>query len=510
MKRWLLLGAAVLLPWIVMAQGRGADGRIEQLRKFNSFYGLLTSSYVDSIDYQRLVDRAIVDVLESLDPHSSYLTAEEMTSENERLEGSFSGIGVEFNVIADTIIVVNVIGDAPASRAGMMAGDRIVEVDGKSAVGVKRTDVPKLLRGPKGSRVDLGVARRGSDLQQYTIIRDDIPINTVDAAYMASDSVGYIRINRFARTTFTEFSRAFESLNEPSALILDLRGNGGGLLSEAIRLSDFFLPAGRVIVSTEGDKMPGQRFETSSGGVFNSGTLVVMIDESSASASEIVSGALQDWDRALIVGRPSFGKGLVQRQFVLDDGSAVRITVSRYHTPSGRMIQRPFTPGDKKGYYKNHYERYGRHDTIPQDASRYKTLVKGRTVYGGGGIYPDVYVDRDTTESSNYWAELVRSWTLTDFVTRYATDHRTKLLAEYPTFEQYMAEFDAQQMAAALDAEAAKRGIEVEKTNVVADVIKCQLKALLAQKLWGTTAYYRVYNALLDDDFARVMQIIAQ
>ena len=244
MKRWWLVAAAVLLPWIVMAQGRGADGRIEQLRKFNSFYGLLTSSYVDSIDYQRLVDRAIVDVLESLDPHSSYLTAEEMTSEKERLEGSFSGIGVEFNVIADTIIVVNVIGDAPASRAGMMAGDRIVEVDGKSAVGVKRTDVPKLLRGPKGSRVDLGVVRRGSDLQQYTIIRDDIPINTVDAAYMASDSVGYIRINRFARTTFTEFSRAFESLNEPSALILDLRGNGGGLLSEAIRLSDFFLPAG--------------------------------------------------------------------------------------------------------------------------------------------------------------------------------------------------------------------------------------------------------------------------
>ncbi|MBO7168916.1 MAG: PDZ domain-containing protein [Rikenellaceae bacterium] len=508
MKRWIVVLVAMLLPMIATAQRRTGDERIEQLRKFNSFYGLLTSSYVDSIDYEKLIDRAILNTLESLDPHSNYLTAEEMTSENERMEGSFSGIGVEFNVFADTIIVVNVIGDAPASRAGMMSGDRIVEVDGKSAIGVKRADVPKLLRGPKGSRVELTIVRRGSEPQKYTLIRDDIPLNTVDAAYMASESVGYIRINRFARTTFTEFVAAFESLENPSALILDLRGNGGGLMSEAIRLSNFFLPAGRLIVSTEGDNAPSQRIESSVDGAFCSGQVVVLLDESSASASEIVAGALQDWDRATIVGRPSFGKGLVQRQFVLDDGSAVRITVSRYHTPSGRVIQRPFTPGDKKGYYRDHYQRVGRYDSLPADAPQYKTLVEGRTVYGGGGIRPDVYIARDTTDSSDYWAELVRSWTLTDFVARYSTDNRARLLRAYPTFEEYMTEFKADKMAEQLDFVAEKRGIKVEKTDKTDSIISSQLKALLAQKLWGTTAYYQVYNSLLDEDFVRALDVI--
>ena len=499
---------AAVLPLIATAQRRLGNERIEQLRKFNSFYGLLTSSYVDTIDYERLIDRAIVNTLESLDPHSSYLTAEEMTAENERMEGSFSGIGVEFNVYADTIIVVNVIGDAPASRAGMMSGDRIVEVDGQSAVGTKRADVPKLLRGPKGSRVELTVVRRGAEPQKYTLIRDDIPLNTVDAAYMADDSVGYIRINRFARTTFTEFMSAFESLANPSALILDLRGNGGGLMTEAIRLSNFFLPAGRLIVSTEGDKTPSQRIESSVDGAFCHGEVVVLLDESSASASEIVAGALQDWDRATIVGRPSFGKGLVQRQFVLDDGSAVRITVSRYHTPSGRVIQRPFTPGDKKGYYRDHYERVGRYDSLPADAPEYKTLIEGRTVYGGGGIRPDVYVARDTTDSSDYWGELVRTWTLTDFVARYSTDNRARLLRTYPTFEMYMAEFKADKMAEELSVEAEQRDIKIEKSDKTSPIIEAQLKALLAQKLWGTTAYYRVYNALLDEDFSSAMDIM--
>ena len=499
---------AAVLPLIATAQRRLGDERIEQLRKFNSFYGLLTSSYVDTIDYERLIDRTIVNTLESLDPHSSYLTAEEMTAENERMEGSFSGIGVEFNVYADTIIVVNVIGDAPASRAGMMSGDRIIEVDGQSAVGTKRADVPKLLRGPKGSRVELTVVRRGAEPQKYTLIRDDIPLNTVDAAYMADDSVGYIRINRFARTTFTEFMSAFESLANPSALILDLRGNGGGLMTEAIRLSNFFLPAGRLIVSTEGDKTPSQRIESSVDGAFCHGEVVVLLDESSASASEIVAGALQDWDRATIVGRPSFGKGLVQRQFVLDDGSAVRITVSRYHTPSGRVIQRPFTPGDKKGYYRDHYERVGRYDSLPADAPEYKTLIEGRTVYGGGGIRPDVYVARDTTDSSDYWGELVRTWTLTDFVARYSTDNRARLLRTYPNFEKYMAEFKADKMAEELSEEAEQRDIKVEKSDKTNPIIEAQLKALLAQKLWGTTAYYRVYNALLDEDFSSAMDIM--
>ena len=504
---WILL---MVLPILAVAQGRADDERIRQLRKFNTFYGMLTSTYVDSIDYQQLIDRAIDDVLESLDPHSNYLTAEEMTSETERMEGSFSGIGVEFNVISDTIIIVNVIGDAPAAKAGLQAGDRIVEVDGVNVVGTKRGDVPKLLRGPKGTRVDITIARRYSEPHTYTLTRDDIPLNTIDASYMVNDSVGYIRVNRFARTTTAEFLQAYYALTEPSALILDLRGNGGGLLTEAISLSGFFLPEGRVVVSTEGDKIAAQSYQTRSDGIFLDGSLVVLIDESSASASEIVSGALQDWDRALIVGRPSFGKGLVQRQFGLEDGSAVRITVSRYLTPSGRTIQRPFTPGDKKGYYQSHYERYGKHDTIPADAPKHKTLILGRTVYGGGGIYPDVYVDRDTTDTSDYWAKLVRTSTIQDYVVKYATDNRSKLLRHYPTFEDYMAEFDTEQMANELGEFAAKRGIEAEKSDILAIPIQKQLKALLAQKLWSTTEYYRVYNALLDDDFERAMQILSE
>ncbi len=503
------MAVAMVLPWIVSAQSRGNE-RIEQLRKFNSFYGLLTSSYVDTIDYSALVDRAIVDVLESLDPHSNYLTADEMTAENERMEGSFSGIGVEFNVFADTIIVVNVIGEAPAASAGMLAGDRIVEVDDQNVVGTRRTDVPKLLRGPRGSRVKLGVVRRGQPLMYFTLTRDNIPINTIDAAYMANDSVGYIRVNRFARTISTEFAKAFEELDNPSVLILDLRGNGGGLLYEAIRLSNFFLPSGRLVVSTEGDKVPAQRFETPIDGTFTEGTLVVLIDESSASASEIVSGALQDWDRALIVGRPSFGKGLVQRQFMLDDGSAVRITVSRYHTPSGRVIQRPFTLGDRESYYQSHRERYGRHDSIPESAPRYKTLSLGRTVYGGGGIHPDVYVERDTTNASRYWAELVRSGVLTDFVAGYATNHRAELLRKWSDLDAFLAGWDAAPIATELAAAAEKRGIKAEQNDIKNNGIINQLTALVAQKLWGTTAYYQVYNRLMDDDFKRAMEIITK
>ncbi len=514
MKRLVAGTLFVLLPLMgLLAQGRVDDGRVKQLRKFNSFYSMLTSSYVDSINYEKLVDNAIQSVLEGLDPHSTYITAEEMASENERMEGSFSGIGVEFNVIADTIIIVNTINDAPAANAGILPNDRIIEVNGVNVIGAKRSDVPKLLRGPKGSKVNLTIARYGSSPQQYYLTRDDIPINTVDAAYMVNDSVGYIRINRFARTTFAEFNKAIASLQSPTALILDLRGNGGGLLSEAISLSSFFLPKGSVIVSTQGDKMPSNSYATHSDGEFTDGTLVVMIDESSASASEIVAGALQDWDRALIVGRPSFGKGLVQRQFVLEDGSAIRITIARYLTPSGRIIQRPYTLGDKEGYYMNHYKRFGHHDSIPADAPKYTTKILGRIVYGGGGIYPDVYVDRDTTTTSKYWGQLVRTSTIQEFVVNFVAKHRSKLLRQYPTFEVYMEEFNPEKMAEQLYEFATKKGIEYPETDLSdrnKESICHQLKALLAQKLWGTTEYYRVYNRLLDDDFERAIQLIAQ
>ena len=498
-----------LAPTFALAQSRGGHDDMQQLSKFNKFYGLLSGAYVDEVDMQPLIEKAIESVLSELDPHSSYIPAKDMQRVQEQIDGEFSGIGVEFNVLRDTILVVNTIAGAPAESVGVRPGDRIVTIDGENAVGMKRADVPSKLRGKTGSKVRVGVVRHGTEgVLEFEITRNKIPNNTLDAAYEIAKGVGYVKINRFGRTTIDEFQRATSQLGKLNGLVLDLRGNGGGLLDQAIGLASHFLPEGSEVVSTEGRAVPPHVYRARKGGNFTKGADVVLMDETSASASEIVAGALQDWDRGVIVGRPSFGKGLVQRQFVLDDGSAVRITVSRYHTPSGRVIQRPFTPGDKKGYYRDHYERVGRYDSLPADAPEYKTLVEGRTVYGGGGIRPDVYVARDTTDSSDYWAELVRTWTLTDFVARYSTDNRARLLRAYPTFEEYMAEFKADKMAEELCVESEKRGIKAEKSNRTNAIIQSQLKALLAQKLWGTTAYYRVYNSLLDDDFVRAMEII--
>ena len=320
-----LLALLCALP--LAAQDR-AD--VEQLQKFARVYRYLTELYVDDEDMAPVVEGAIAGMLERLDPHSAYLTAEEMRSVRESIDGEFSGIGVEFNVLRDTIIVVNTVAGGPAERAGMRANDRIVRIDTTEAVGFTRADVPKHLRGKTGTKVALEVVRHGvPERLRFTLVRDRIPLNTVDAAYRVSDSVGYIKVNRFGQTTMAEFGEAYRELGRPGALILDLQGNGGGLLDQAIGMAGFFLPRGAVVVSTEGRAVPPTDFETQSPGEDTAGRLVVLIDEASASASEIVAGAVQDWDRGIVVGRPSFGKGLVQRQIGLPDGSAVRLTVAR-------------------------------------------------------------------------------------------------------------------------------------------------------------------------------------
>jgi len=298
-------------------------------------------------------------MLEELDPHSAYIGAEEMKGVQESFDGEFSGIGVEFNVLRDTEIVVNTIAGGPAERVGVRANDRIVRIDTLDAVGMSRTDVPKHLRGKTGTKVGIDVVRHGTPGQlHFVIVRDKIPLNTVDASYLAGEGIGYIKVNRFGRTTMDEFTEAYRKLGRPEGLILDLRGNGGGLLEQAIGMAGFFLPRGAVIVSTEGRAVPASSFRAQTNGEDLKGRLVVLIDESSASASEIVAGAVQDWDRGVVVGRPSFGKGLVQRQIGLSDGSAVRITVARYHTPSGRVIQRPYEKGKRREYYLDHLRRY--------------------------------------------------------------------------------------------------------------------------------------------------------
>ncbi len=451
---------------------------------------------------ESLVEKAITEMLAELDPHSAYISADDMKGVNESFEGEFSGIGVEFNVLADTIIVVNTIVGAPAESVGIMPNDRIISVDGESVVGVTQSEVPKYLRGKRGSKVSIDVVRHTEPAPlKFVVERDNIPIHTVDAAYLVNDTTTYIKVNRFGQTTFDEFKSAYDELGAKSNLILDLRGNGGGLLGQAIKLANFFLPRNSLIVSTEGRKDPTRSYGATSNGEMIKGNVIVLLDEDSASASEIVAGALQDWDRAIIVGQPSFGKGLVQRQFVLKDGSAARITVARYHTPTGRVIQRPYTSGESKEYYQRHIDRYSNDTdstTIDSlDRPAYKTLKYGRTVYGGGGITPDIIINRDTTRVSPYYISLIRQSVVNEFVVSYLDKHRKNLSRKYPTFDEFNAEFEVNDvMLGELMELGDSRNVERNEVEIASfsDIARTNIKALLAQKLFDTTQFYQVVN----------------
>ncbi len=477
-----------------------SDEDLTQIRKINQFYLYLKDNYVEDVDMESLVESAITEMLLELDPHSSYISSDDMKGVNESLEGEFSGIGIEFNILADTVIVINTIVGAPAESIGMMPNDRIITVDDEDIVGIKRTEVPGYLRGERGSKVRLEVVRHSeSEPLTFVVERDNIPINTVDAAYLLNDTTAYIKINRFGQTTFDEFKEAYTELGEQQTLVLDLRGNGGGLLSQAIELANFFLPKGTTIVSTEGRSDEPREMKASRNGAMLNGNVIVMIDEDSASASEIVSGALQDWDRGVIIGRPSFGKGLVQRQFGLLDGSAARITVARYHTPTGRVIQRPYEAGEGKEYFMRHIERYDNDslalDTIARPA--YKTLRYGRTVYGGGGITPDIVIARDTSRVNSYYISLIRQSVVNEFVITYLDSHRDELVRRYPTFESFNADFEIDNnMLEELVTLGDKRNIERKDTEIedFRDIARINLKALFAQKLFDTTQFYQVVN----------------
>ena len=517
---------AMLLP--VAAQGqirqRPAHPTQEELRKMSAqgdklveFYRIMAGSYLDTMNYEAVVEKGIVSMLAELDPHSIYLTAKEQQTSNEELGGGFSGIGIEFNTMADTIIVVNTIVGGPAEAVGLLPGDRIVTIDGENAVGIERNDVPRYLRGPKGTKVELTVFRRGTpSTLGFTITRDDIPINTVDAAYRPDPRTGYIKVNRFGATTGREFAEAFEKIGGEGGpidgLILDLRGNGGGFLPEAIRMSEFFLDAGQRIVSTEGNMYPSQKVDAQANGTYNRGRLMVLVDEASASASEIVAGAVQDWDRGVIVGRTTFGKGLVQREFTLSDRSAVRLTIAKYLTPTGRAIQRPYRPGHSDEYYREHIEMLSpaadspaATDSALVDAPVYRTMRSGRTVYGAGGIRPDIVTPADTTGYSPYWSALIRTGRLREFVQSHLDDHRSEITRQFRTVESYIDRFDATELLPALADYAAAHGTERDEEGMERSKIwiAAQIKALIAQQLWETDGYYRVTHATVDDTFSQ-------
>ena len=509
--RIVLLFFTALFALPLAAQETGAA---QQLRKLMQVYRYLDGLYVDEVEMGPLVESAIEGMLEELDPHSAYIGAEDMKGVQESFDGEFSGIGIEFNVLRDTVIVVNTIVGGPAERVGVMPNDRIVRIDTLDAVGFKQTDVPKHLRGKTGTRVEIDVVRHGEPAPlHFVIVRDKIPLNTVDAAYMAADGVGYIKVNRFGRTTMSEFREAFDKLGRPQSLILDLRGNGDGLLEQAVEMAGFFLPRGALVVSTEGRAVPPMSLRNPHDGEAPDGPLAVLIDENSASASEIVAGAVQDWDRGVVVGRPSFGKGLVQRQIGLGDGSAVRITVARYHTPSGRVIQRPYEKGKRREYYLDHLRRYNDavRDSLDAGAPEYRTLRTGRTVYGGGGIRPDVMVEADTAGFSVYYANLIRRGVVNEYVISYMDRERGRLERTYPDFAAFDAGFGVgEEMLTGLTALGAERGVEFDEAGFAASepLMRVQLKALVAQRLFDTGAFYRVMNPAQNGAYRRAVEIL--
>jgi len=504
----------IFLQFICPVEAAAQGGKFDidpkaTTEKFNTLLYYMNRMYVDTVDSEALVEAAIVGMLEELDPHSVYIPAEDLKAADEPLNGNFEGVGIRFNIMKDTIMVVSTISGGPSERLGIMAGDRIVVVDDEvvAGTGVTNKDVMRLLKGPKGTQVDVGVKRgREKELITFEIIRDKIPIFSIDASYMIDNETGYIKVNRFSKETINELHEALDKLNEAGMqdLILDLQGNGGGMLSAAIAMGDEFLSDDRLIVYTDGRAFPREDRNAGRKGRFEKGRLVILVDGSSASASEIVSGAVQDWDRALIVGRRSFGKGLVQRPVRLPDGSAVRLTVQQYFTPSGRCIQKPYQEGHD-AYRREKYERFesGELTSLDSldlpDSLRYSTLINGRTVYGGGGILPDVFVPIDTTLNSDYFRDMLRKGLFNRYVLQYVDKRRKKLERDHPVRAAFIQNYTLEQEF--IDGFIAM-GEEDEVPFVEEDwatseeAILLRLKALMARSLFDSPAFYEVLNPI--------------
>jgi carboxyl-terminal processing protease len=474
-----------------------------EYQKLKEVFGLIENEYVDSNKSKELVEETIEHILAKLDPHSVYIPVSDRIAANEDLQGNYEGIGIEFNIFHDTLVVVSPLSGGPSEAVGLQSGDKIIKVGDKTiaGIGLKNSDVFKLLKGPKGTEVKIEAIRGNRKPMEFTIIRDKIPQFSIDVSYMVTPEVGYIKISRFASTTYEEFKEALDKLKKTGMkkLILDLQGNPGGYMNEATEIADEFLPAGKKIVYTDGQD---ERFNTdviaSSAGDFENGDLIVLVNEGSASASEILSGALQDNDRALIVGRRSFGKGLVQRPFDLSDGSELRLTISRYYTPSGRSIQKPY--GEGESYSRDLALRYQKGEYFHADSVQFNDSLKyktanGRTVYGGGGIMPDYFVPLDTSLSSRYLNLLFISNSIQEYTFQYAEQHREEL--EKMGGENFVKRFVVtDEMLNELVLTGIRNKVTPDRNdlNHSKPAFQNSVKALIARKIWKNDGYYQVLN----------------
>ena len=492
------------------------------LRKLQIAEMAINNLYVDSVDESKLVEDAIRGMLEKLDPHSSYLTPQEVKEATEPLQGNFEGIGVQFNMVEDTLLVIQPVSGGPSERMGIIAGDRIVSVNDTAIAGVKmqKEEIMRRLRGPKGTEVELGVVRRGiADTLHFTIVRDKIPVRSIDATYMLRPKVGYIRIGNFGATTHQEFCESLSELKQQGmqTLVLDLQGNGGGYLQAAVKIADEFLQKNDLIVYTDGRKARKAEYVAKGGGLFTKGKVYVLVDSYTASAAEIVSGAIQDHDRGIIIGRRTYGKGLVQRPLDLPDGSMIRLTIAHYYTPSGRCIQKPYEKGKQKDYAEDMLKRLKSGELTNADSVhfadslKYYTLKQHRLVYGGGGIMPDEFVPLDTMRYTKFHRELSAKSIIINANLRYVDNQRKELQQRYPTFEDYKKNFQIpQELTDGIMAEAEKQNIrpkDDDELQRTLPYLRLQLKALIARDLWSMNEYYNIFGET-NDALQRALELL--
>lgn len=503
------LAMMMMTSILAMAQMRLNFGDDSQLRKLQIAEMAIKSLYVDSVDEKKLVEDGIRGMLEKLDPHSSYSTPKEVKAMNEPLAGNFEGIGVQFNMIDDTLLVIQPVTGGPSEKVGIVAGDRIVSVNDTAIAGVKmpKEEIMRRLRGPKGTKVMLGVVRRGiSDTLAFKVTRDKIPVNSIDATYMIRPNVGYIRIGNFGATTHREFVESLMKLEKQGMrdLILDLEGNGGGYLQAAVDIANELLPKNDLIVYTTGLRVPRMEYRAKGNGILQDGKIVVLVDEYTASAAEIVTGAVQDQDRGVVVGRRTFGKGLVQRPIDLPDGSMIRLTIAHYYTPSGRCIQKPYEKGKAEDYAMDVLNRLKHGELTNADSIHFAdslkcyTLRKHRTVYGGGGIMPDHFVPLDTTTYTNFHRQLSARSFIINTNLRYVDANRKELQKRFTDFNDFKQNYEfPQEEIDRMVADAAKQNLKPkddEELEKSLPRLKLQLKALVARDLWDMSEYFAIIN----------------